>query len=135
MFGQIYDWAGEVRTVQIAKGSTGFCRAEHIPAEGVRIFSELRADKYLSEETSQPSYIAKLAHYYSELNVLHPFREGNGRTIRTFLSILAYESRSMAIDWNRVTPNQNIEACIQAYRGNEELLTNLLDSITFEIDK
>jgi hypothetical protein len=41
----------------------------------------------------------------------------------------------MAIDWNKITPSQNIEACIRAYQGNEELLANLLDNITFEIDK
>jgi hypothetical protein len=41
----------------------------------------------------------------------------------------------MMIDWDKITPGQNIEACIQAYGGNEELLANLLDNITFEIDK
>ncbi len=135
LFGQIYEWAGSVRTIQISKGSTSFCRAEHITTEGLRIFDELKADGYLGGDMSHDDYIAKLAHYYSELNILHPFREGNGRTTRTFLSVLAYESRSMAIDWGKIASDKNIAACIEAYKGNEKPLVDVLSSVTFGVDK
>lgn len=135
LFGEIYDWAGKVRSIEIAKGDTRFCKAEHINSEARRIFNELKEDNYLSNHMTQVEYAAKLAHYYSELNVLHPFREGNGRAIRTFLSIFAYESRSMDIAWDKVTPTQNIDACIEAYQGNEKSLANLLNRIISKVDQ
>ncbi len=135
LFGQIYDWAGKPRQIEISKGNTKFCRFEYIESYANSIFSELRKDNWLVGEQPFDIYIKKLAHYYSELNVLHPFREGNGRATRTFISILAYASRRMYIDWGKISPEGNISACISGYNGDEEPLAALLRSVTFEIDK
>ncbi|MCB1556362.1 MAG: Fic family protein [Alphaproteobacteria bacterium] len=72
LFQDVYGWAGEIRSVQLAKGSTVFAMPEHIETEAARIFKELATDNL-----SDPG---RLAFYFGELNVLHPFREGNGRT-------------------------------------------------------
>ena len=87
LFQDIYDWAGEVRTVDIAKGNL-FCRYFAIEAEAKRIFDELKAEKYL-RGMMIGELSGRLAYYLSEINALHPFREGNGRTQREFIRQLA----------------------------------------------
>ena len=87
LFQDVYDWAGKVRTVDIAKGNL-FCRCFAIESEAERIFGELKDEKYLRGlmigELSE-----RLAYYFSEINALHPFREGNGRAQREFIRQLA----------------------------------------------
>ena len=89
-FQDIYDWAGEVRTVDIAKGDL-FCRCFAIESEAERIFGELKSEKYLNG-LNVAEFGKRLAYYFAEINALHPFREGNGRTQREFIRQLAYQS-------------------------------------------
>jgi cell filamentation protein len=119
----------------MAKGDTRFAKHEYIEAEGLRLFQEFKPQHYLGASLPFAQYIEHLAHYYSELNVLHPFREGNGRSIRTFLSVIAYQSGRMYIDWEKVSPEENTAACIKGYLGDESELAGLLQRVTFEIDK
>ena len=90
LFQDIYDWAGEVRTVDIAKG-TLFCRCFAIDSEADRIFTELKKEKYL-QSLSAADFAKRLAYYFSEINALHPFREGNGRSQREFIRHLALQN-------------------------------------------
>ena len=90
LFQDIYDWAGEVRMVDIAKGNL-FCRCFAIESEAERIFGELRAEKYL-RDLAAGEFAKRLAYYLAEINALHPFREGNGRTQREFIRQLAYQN-------------------------------------------
>lgn len=87
LFQDIYDWAGEVRTVDIAKGNL-FCRCFAIEPEAERIFGELKRENYL-KGLSISDFGERLAYYFAEINALHPFREGNGRTQREFIRQLA----------------------------------------------
>ena len=87
LFQDIFDWAGEVRTVDIAKGNL-FCRCFVIEAEAKRIFGELKQEKYL-RGLMIGDLSERLAYYLSEINALHPFREGNGRSQREFVRQLA----------------------------------------------
>ena len=93
LFQDIYDWAGKVRTVDIAKGNL-FCRYFAIESEAKRIFSELKAEKYL-QGLNTGEFCARLAYYFAEINALHPFREGNGRAQREFIRQLAYQNNYM----------------------------------------
>jgi len=87
VFSEIYDWAGELRTVNIAKGNQ-FCLYQHIEQCSDTIFRALKAEKLLTK-TPPDNIVERLAFYLGEINVLHPFREGNGRTQRLFLAQLS----------------------------------------------
>ena len=87
IFQDIYEWAGEVRKVDIAKGNM-FCNVRFIDSQADEIFGKLKQDRYL-EGLQENEIIKKLAYYFSEINALHPFREGNGRSQREFIRSLA----------------------------------------------
>ncbi|MDT3701306.1 MAG: Fic family protein [Thermincola sp.] len=87
IFGDIYEWAGEIRWVNIAKGNM-FCSYEYIEANAVLLFNRLRRENYL-KDAAREEIPLRLAYYLSEINVLHPFREGNGRVQRLFIEYLA----------------------------------------------
>ena len=132
IFESLYDWSGELRTVEISKGTTSFARAAHLESSIQDIFKELKADDYLVALGSN-EIVEKMAYYYSELNVLHPFRDGNGRAIRTFLAMLA-GSLGWHIAWDEMTPDENTQACIAAYQGDNQLLIDLFTKIVSPID-
>ncbi len=88
LFQDIYEWAGELRTVKISKGRTMFAAPEFIESEASRLFQRLRMEKFLVGQDQGP-FISRLAHYYGELNVLHPFRKGNGRSQKLLFELLA----------------------------------------------
>ena len=80
IFQDVYDWAGKVRTVDIAKGNM-FCNVRFISSQADVIFSGLKEEHYLAG-LDEDMFIKRLAYYFSEINALHPFREGNGRSQR-----------------------------------------------------
>ena len=90
LFGDVYFFAGEFRKENIAKGSFRFADYRYINDEIVKIFEKILKDKDLIEKKVSKDILAeKLAYYSAELNVLHPFREGNGRTIREYIRQMA----------------------------------------------
>lgn len=132
IFKDIYDWAGKLRTVELSKGETSFARAKYIDASLDDIFKELERDHYITM-LDFTSFIDKIAHYYSELIVLHPFRDGNGRAIRTFMAMLA-NSAGWHIAWDEMDPTYNIDASISAYNGDEVPMRILFENIVTPID-
>ena len=91
LFEDIYPFAGKIRSEDIAKGSFRFAKWEYIEDELRKLLDKLSKDNL--KNSSKEEMAKKLAYYMSELNVLHPFREGNGRTIREFIRQLAYVNR------------------------------------------
>ncbi len=88
IFQDIYPFAGKFRLENIFKGSTFFCKSEFIADNLKKILKELKADGYL--KGLEPGQFAeKAAYYMSEINMIHSFREGNGRTLREFIRQLA----------------------------------------------
>ncbi len=75
----------------MSKGASLFCRHEFITAEGERIFGQLRKENAL-RSLPQDNFCERLAYYFGEINALHPFREGNGRTQRTMLEAIAKQA-------------------------------------------
>lgn len=124
LFNTIYSWAGEIRTVEIAKENTRFANSDAIAQAAKQLFDELHAENSL-KGLPREQYVERLAHYYSEINVLHPFREGNGRTERVFFSQLVAEA-GYRLAWERLDADENLRACIAAYEGDESLLTVML---------
>ena len=130
LFQDVYEWAGKVRTVDIAKVNL-FCRYFAIDVEAKRIFGELKAENYL-RELSIGEFCTRLAYYFAEINALHPFREGNGRTQREFIRQLAYQNNYL-VNFAKITKDEMIDASIASFRLEygplEKLLSKCLRTI------
>lgn len=127
IFGDIYEWAGEIRWVNIAKGNM-FCNYEFIEANADSLFSKLRKENYL-KDASEEEIPFRLAYYLSEINVLHPFREGNGRAQRLFIEYLA-ENTGFSVDFSQVTDRQMIEASATSFMCDYSKMNELFAAIT-----
>ena len=91
LFQDVYAWAGQYRTVRISKGDTSFCYPEHIPAQMGGLFQKLQ-DADVFAGLAQEAFLDNLTPFLSELNAIHPFREGNGRTQLSFIGLLGEHS-------------------------------------------
>ena len=127
LFSEIYDWAGKYRTIDMEKDDTRFAHTPHITSQLKQLLSELSDENYLIGLNKQ-NFINRLAHYYSELNIIHPFREGNGRTLRTFISLLTVNA-NWDIAWDIMDSKENIKSCIAGYMGDEKPLNTMLNKI------
>ena len=132
LFSSIYDWAGKLRTVEMTKDKTRFAPIEYLKQSADNIFDELKSEKYL-DKLDDKKYVQRFAHYYSEVNILHPFREGNGRTERVFFSLLAQRT-NRHIAWDQLDPDKAIQASISAYNGDEGQLLKLLTPLFSKIN-
>ena len=81
LFSDIYEWAGKQRTVDISKNETRFCAVARIEPEADKLFDQLKKNSHF-ENLSKDQLVVAAAQFYSDLNALHPFRDGNGRTQR-----------------------------------------------------
>jgi cell filamentation protein len=126
ILGDVYDWAGELRTVSIAKGSV-FCLPQHLESYGADIFGRLAAADLL-RGLAREEFITLLAEFLADVNALHPFREGNGRTQRSFFSQLAHDA-GHHIDWVRLEPARNVTASAAAHRGDLAPLRAMLGQL------
>ncbi|MBU2552841.1 MAG: Fic family protein [Bacteroidetes bacterium] len=109
--GPLYIWAGKTRTVQMSKDGVLFCKVAHIKS-ALKDFEKLLKKQLPKKADSKSAIAAKLAIIHCEFNAIHPFREGNGRTIRLFLDLLALANSYSLIDFGKSTKRQYIEACI-----------------------
>lgn len=130
IFQDLYDWAGEIRTVDISKGNM-FCNFQFISSYSEEIFYKLQKDKYLIN-TPKEKIIDKLAYYFSEINALHPFREGNGRTQREYIKLLANVA-GYQLDFSGISQNEMIEASHKAFRCDYASMQNIFSRITSKI--
>ncbi|MGI6556833.1 MAG: Fic/DOC family protein [Pseudoramibacter sp.] len=112
IFQDIYDWAGKERTVDIAKSNV-FCNVMFLPEQAKEIFAELRKENYLKDLTRE-GFIDRLVYFFGEVNALHPFREGNGRTQREFFRELAL-SAGYKIDYSMISQDEMIQASIDSF--------------------
>jgi len=126
IFGDIYDWAGQIRTVAIAKGAM-FCLPQYIQSSAAVIFNELREEGSL-RGLDRDAFTGRLGHYLGEVNALHPFREGNGRAQRAFFGQLAREA-GYTLAWQHLDPVRNIEASAASLRGDPGPLRKMLDAL------
>lgn len=87
LFSDIYEWAGKLRTVDLSKKGTNFYPADQLHKLGTALFQRLRQKQELNG-LSKSEFAVEIAEFYHDLNMLHPFREGNGRTQRLFFTLL-----------------------------------------------
>jgi len=130
IFFDVYAWAGEPRTVDISKGNQ-FCLYKHIDMYANGIFSKLKSESYLSGVAADDMPY-KLTYYLSEINVLHPFRDGNGRTQRVFIEYLA-QCAGFDVDFSQVSSKEMIEASAlsfaKEYDKMDEMFKRIISSI------
>ncbi|CAM2164641.1 cell filamentation protein [Burkholderia latens] len=124
LFGDVYPWAGELRSVDIAKGDTRFANAAMIESAGAQLFRQLDREGGL-RGLDADGFSARAGHYLGEVNVLHPFREGNGRAQRAFINQIAHAA-GYHIGWANVTREEMTRASIEAYHGSSERMAGLI---------
>ena len=131
LFEDIYDFAGLFRTENIAKDYFQFASWQYIKDELNRLLNQLKNENFL-DGLSKEYFAKRLAYYWSELNVLHPFREGNGRTIREFLRQLSLKNNYI-LNFYEVNSKELLEASIKSIVDTsnlEQLLYKCLKNIT-----
>lgn len=105
IFQDVYAWAGEFRTVNMSRsGQFPFAFSHHIPQSLATLTSELEKERHLAN-LPRPKFASRAAHYMGELNAIHPFRDGNGRSQREFIRELAGRN-GYALDWGCVSREQ-----------------------------
>jgi len=117
LYQDVYDWAGEVRTVRTAKGGNPFCYPENITAQLAKLFRELVAANHF-RGLDADAFAKAAAHFLGELNAVHPFREGNGRTQLIFLKLIA-AAAGYDVNLARVDAPAMLAAMIASYHGDE----------------
>ena len=123
LFEDLYDWAGQVRTIDISKKGTVFTKAADIEKNAAACFKRLRHLHYF-RGLCLDDYVTEFADFYNTTNLLHPFREGNGRTQRIFLQQLAQEA-GYKISFLEMDSDDLMIATIYAAQGIPDQLIRL----------
>ena len=122
LFGGLYDFAGQIRTKTIWKDGTLFCRAEYLP-ENLRII-----------EAMPDSTFDEIVDKYAEMNVAHPFMEGNGRSTRIWLDMLMKKNLKKYVDWSQIDKKQYLQAMKRSTTNTTAIKTLLKGALTDRID-
>lgn len=133
LFDKIYDWAGQLRTVDIKKGSEEYFLSFAEFDTGTRyVFGELKEQNYLAG-LEKEQFVERLAYFYEQLNYVHPFREGNGRTQRVFWSRVAKDA-GYTIGWKDIVGNELDKASqIGREKGDIKPLVEMFSRIVSSI--
>lgn len=122
LFDEIYDFAGKVRTVNIAKGNFRFAPVMYLEA----------ALKHI-DDMPQSTY-DEIIEKYVEMNVAHPFREGNGRSTRIWLDLILKKELKLVVDWNKVDKEDYLLAMERSPVKDVEIKVLLKSALTDQID-
>lgn len=127
LFGDLYEWAGTVRSMNISKKGTVFCNFEDIERIGTLKFQRLAEQNYLKGLTKS-RFIDELTEFYHDMNMLHPFREGNGRTLRLFITLLVRNAR-YTLNFSDCDSDLLMIATIKAAQGDLSLLKEVFSEL------
>lgn len=122
IFGGLYDFAGQIRNVNISKGDFMF-------APYMYINESLKSVEAMSEESFE-----KIVKKYTEMNIVHPFREGNGRSTRIWLDLMLKKNLGMCIDWSRIKKTEYLEAMRDSVVDTSHITHLLKGALTDEIN-
>jgi cell filamentation protein len=122
LFGDIYDFAGKVRDVNIAKGETAFARVMYLDASLTHI------------DKMPQSTFDEIIEKYVEMNMAHPFREGNGRATRIWLDVILKTEIQQVIDWNQEDKEEYLSAMQRSPVKDVEIKALLKQALTDKID-
>lgn len=122
LFGGLYDFAGQIRTVNIAKGGFQFAMAEYLP-------QTLAAIEQMPETTFE-----EIADKYVEMNIAHPFREGNGRSTRIWLDLILKKQLRKCVDWSLINKNDYLNAMQKSVVRSSDIKRILETALTDKIN-
>lgn len=128
-FSDIYPSAGQIRCGVVSR-RTEFCQPNFIESMAEEIFGKLAKDNYLRNIEDRDDFINELAYYMGEVEALHPFKDGNGRTARFFFYQLMLEA-GYDFAWDEVDPNRMLEANIAAIDGDYQPLIDVLEDCLY----
>lgn len=127
LFQDVYEWAGQPRNIRIAKGRNWFCYPEHINAQAEELFKWLAGHDRLVGLDDR-TFAREAAHFLSELNAIHPFREGNGRTQLAFLKLLTLNAGRTFND-DVLEPERTLSAMIESFSDRPGPLAALISDL------
>ena len=122
LFGGLYDFAGQIRTVTISKGDFTFCRAQYLH-QSLKVIDRMPDDTF-----------DQIVMKYVEMNVAHPFMEGNGRSTRLWLDLLLKSRLGLCVDWSKISKRDYLSAMILSATNPEMLLWLLNGALTDKVD-
>lgn len=124
LFRDVYDWAGKDRTVNIHRPGAPFCRVPFIASSLDKQFELLASQNNLHGRNPE-DFAAAAAEHISELNAIHPFREGNGRTLRAFLEILG-DQAGHPVDLTQISPGDWHDAAVAGFGKDYALMRTVI---------
>lgn len=127
LFQDVYAWAGMYRTIRIGKGGNWFCYPDYIEQEMDRVFLALGKARFFST-LGLADFRSSAAGLLAELNAIHPFRDGNGRTQLSFLLLLTQRCGHSFIA-EALDPEAVMQAMIASFSGNIKALEQLMEKI------
>ncbi|MCP1311309.1 Fic/DOC family protein [Paenibacillus tyrfis] len=119
IFQDVYPFAGKLRTEDIVKDTFRFAPTQFLESSATDLFRDLAEEKFL-KDLSMADFAKRASHYMAEINVLHPFREGNGRTQREFIRQLAVNA-GYQLNWSRVDKSLVMQASIRSKVDTQDL--------------
>ena len=122
LFGGLYDFAGQIRTVNIAKGGFQFAMVQYLPQTLANI------------EKMPETTFDEIADKYVEMNIAHPFREGNGRSTRIWLDQILKKQLQKCVDWSRINKNDYLNAMQKSVVDSSEIKCLLESALTDKIN-
>ena len=122
LFGGLYDFAGQIRTKTISKGGFTFCLAQYLPEQLQRI------------ESMPETTIDEVFDKYVEMNVAHPFMEGNGRSTRIWLDMMLKSRHKCCIDWSKIGKKDYLEAMTLSVADSTRIKQLLHGALTDDIN-
>jgi cell filamentation protein len=111
----------------MTKQGNPFCFPENIEAQAAKLFAGLKADKFF-EGLPAAEFAEKAAHFLSELNVIHAFREGNGRSQLSFFALLA-DRAGQPLDLEELDPDAMLSAMVASFDGDEAALVKVIGEL------
>jgi len=122
LFGGLYDFAGQIRTLNIAKDSFQFAMASFLPETLNNI-----------EKMPENSF-DEIADKYVEMNIAHPFMEGNGRSTRIWLDLIFKKNLKLCVDWSKINKKDYLSAMKKSVASPANIKTLLKAALTDKID-
>lgn len=122
LFGGLYDFAGQIRQVNIAKGGFQFAMAQYLPQTLANI------------EKMPNNTFDEIVDKYVEMNIAHPFREGNGRSTRIWLDLLLKKQLKQCIDWSQINKKNYLDAMVCSVANSDSIKQLLKQSLTDKIN-
>lgn len=122
LFGGLYDFAGKIRTKTISKGNTIFYLAEHL-------------HRFLQNVEEMPdTTFDEIVDKYVEMNMAHPFMEGNGRSTRIWLDLMLKKRLGLCVDWSKIGKRDYLNAMIESEMNSDKISGLLRQALTDKID-